>query len=68
MKYSKTQIGIIAHIMRIKAEGHKYEDVKRNLKLYYDANSFDYPYEYLENMFDQVWGNTIEVVDEDDLK
>ena len=54
--------------MIIKARGHKYEDVKKDLKKYYNEHNFPFPFEPLERMFDYYWANTIEVVDKESLK
>ena len=57
-------------VARIKAEGHKYEDVKKGLRQFYNTShrSHLYTYEQLEEYFDRAWGNVIEFVDKEELK
>jgi hypothetical protein len=56
------------HMAIIKMQGHKYEDLKKKLRIFYDMNKFPYPYEDLERLFDKVWSNVIEVKSKEDLK
>lgn len=64
------QMKVIINMMRIKARGHTYDEVKGSLKTWYDKNqsSFNFPYKDLEQLFDQVWSSVIEVKFKEDLK
>ncbi len=62
-------LNIIFEIARIKAEGHKYETVKKALRPFYDSQTNPlYTYEDLEKKFDYAWANTIEQKPKEELR
>lgn len=68
MSITKEEFELIIGIMKMKARGDKYEDVKKHLRIFYDTFNFPFPYRQLEEVFDLYWANTIEIVDEEKLK
>lgn len=67
---TEIQIKTILEVALIKANGHKYEDVKKGLRNFYEMNKYrmNYPYSELESLFDSVWANTIQIVPKEELK